>query len=84
MNFFTADLHFSHRNIIRFDDRPFLDLPSMHAELIKRWNSVVSPGDNVYVLGDMFWDPSEAPMILEQLNGHIHLIKGNHDKISPE
>lgn len=49
MNFFTADLHFSHRNIIRFDDRPFLDLPSMHAELIKRWNSVVSPGDNVYV-----------------------------------
>ena len=56
----------------------------MHAELIKRWNSVVSPGDNVYVLGDMFWDPSEAPMILEQLNGHIHLIKGNHDKISPE
>lgn len=84
MNFFTADLHFSHRNIIRFDDRPFLDLPSMHAELIKRWNSVVSPGDNVYVLGDMFWDQSEAPMILEQLNGHIHLIKGNHDKISPE
>lgn len=33
MNFFTADLHFSHRNIIRFDDRPFQDLPSMHAEL---------------------------------------------------
>ena len=84
MNFFTADLHFSHRNIIRFDDRPFPDLPSMHAELIKRWNSVVSPDDNVYVIGDMFWDPSEAPMILEQLNGHIHLIKGNHDKISPE
>ena len=84
MNFFTADLHFSHRNIIRFDSRPFLDLPAMHAELIKRWNSVVTPGDNVYVLGDMFWDPSEAPMILEQLNGHIHLIKGNHDKITPE
>ena len=49
MNFFTADLHFSHRNIIRFDDRPFLDLPSMHAELIKRWNSVVCPWR--YVLG---------------------------------
>ena len=84
MNYYTSDLHFSHENIIKFDGRPYNTVEQMNADLIKRWNSVVSNKDDVYVLGDMFWVSEDAPMILEQLNGRIHLIKGNHDKISSD
>lgn len=84
MNYYIADLHFSHENIIKFDGRPYQTVEQMNSDLIKRWNSVVSDKDDVYVLGDMFWKSEEAPMILEQLNGKIHLIKGNHDKITSD
>lgn len=84
MIYYTSDLHFSHQNIIKFDGRPYNTVEQMNADLINRWNSVVSNRDDVYVIGDMFWVPDEAPMILEQLNGKIHLIKGNHDKISSD
>jgi len=55
----------------------------MNTELIRRWNSVVSPGDLVYILGDMFWcKSSEAIPVLKQLNGQKILIRGNHDRCS--
>ena len=52
----------------------------MDAELIRRWNSAVTPQDTVYVLGDMIWK-SEArwPEILKSLTGNKVLIVGNHD-----
>ena len=52
--FYISDLHFGHKNILGFDNRPFVDIEQMNNELIRRWNSVVSDGDVVYVLGDMF------------------------------
>lgn len=53
----------------------------MNHTLVERWNSVVSPGDTVYVLGDMFWCPTvEAILVLDKLNGQKLLIKGNHDR----
>lgn len=84
MNYYIADLHFSHTNIIKFDGRPYQTTEQMNADLIKRWNETVTGNDDVYVIGDMFWVPSDAPMILEQLKGRIHLIKGNHDKITSD
>lgn len=79
--FFTADLHFGHKNVINFDSRLFETVEEMDQELIKRWNNKVSNKDIVYVLGDMFWKGQDyARDILEQLNGKIVLIKGNHDK----
>ena len=84
MNYYISDLHFSHENIIKFDNRPYQTVSQMNADLVKRWNSVVSSNDDVYVLGDMFWVTKDAPMILEQLNGRVHLIKGNHDKITSD
>ena len=53
--FFTADTHFGHANVIRFDDRPFGSVDEMDEELIRRWNSKVGTEDFVYVLGDMIW-----------------------------
>ncbi|MBW1783070.1 MAG: metallophosphoesterase family protein [Deltaproteobacteria bacterium] len=56
----------------------------MDNELIRRWNEVVSKDDTVYHLGDFVFAPRKGGeakiiLILEQLNGKIHLIKGNHD-----
>lgn len=78
---YIADWHYGHANTIGFDNRPFTSVEQMNAELIRRWNAVVQPGDITYVLGDMFWCNSKlAVPILEQLNGSKVLVKGNHDR----
>lgn len=67
--------------MLGFDNRPFTSIEQMNEELIRRWNSVVSDGDLVYILGDMFWcTPKIAAPIMEQLNGQKILVKGNHDR----
>lgn len=79
--FYISDWHFGHKNVLAFDNRPFKSIEEMNNELIRRWNDVVSDGDIVYILGDMFWcTPSKAAPIMDQLNGQKFLIKGNHDK----
>ena len=79
--FYISDWHYGHANCISFDNRPFLDVKSMNEMLISNWNNAVSPGDVVYVLGDMFWCKQEEAMpVLDQLNGTKILIKGNHDR----
>lgn len=80
MNFYIADTHFGHANIIAFDGRPFESVEHMEEELVRRWNSVVKKQDTVYVLGDFCWSKEhEWLRILERLKGHIVLIRGNHD-----
>jgi len=52
----------------------------MDSILIKNWNNIVSPDDIVYHLGDFgFLNTEEFIEYLNKLNGHIVLIKGNHD-----
>lgn len=81
MNYYISDWHYGHSNILSFDHRPFKTCEEMNAELVSRWNSVVSPTDSVYVIGDMFWcKGDEAVSVLKQLNGQKHLVKGNHDR----
>tara|TARA_Y100000310_G_scaffold338605_1_gene428688 strand:+ start:5004 stop:5684 length:681 start_codon:yes stop_codon:yes gene_type:complete len=49
--------------------------------LINNWNRVVPIDGIVYHLGDIFLCSVErANAILDQLNGKIYLIKGNHEK----
>lgn len=79
--FYIADLHYAHANILSFDGRPFRDVDEMNSELVRRWNSVVTPEDIVYSLGDMFWcKSSDAQPVLDALNGQKFLIRGNHDR----
>ena len=79
-NFYIADMHFGHENVIKFDDRPFGSVEEMDFELTRRWNAAVSPGDTVYVLGDMIWkNEARWPEILRGLKGNKVLIVGNHD-----
>lgn len=76
--FYISDTHFGHKNIIKLAGRPFKDVHEMDYALVKNWNSVVSPMDEVYHLGDFAW--FGAPKYFHELNGLKHLIKGNHDK----
>jgi calcineurin-like phosphoesterase family protein len=78
--FFTADLHFFHRNVIRFCNRPWKNVEDMNEGLIENWNKTVSNDDEIYILGDMFFcGVTKAKEILEMLNGRKYLILGNHD-----
>lgn len=78
--FYTSDLHLGNKNIIGYENRPWKTVEEMDAGLIYNWNQVVGRNDEVYVLGDFcFKGATKAIQYLECLNGHIHLIRGNHD-----
>jgi len=83
--FFTADLHFGHEGVIKFNDRPFKDVSEMNKALISNWNSRVSNDDHVYIVGDLYYGGrgaagiDEAIAIVKKLNGILHLTTGNHD-----
>lgn len=77
----TADQHFGHANIINLCNRPFLDVHEMDEELIRRWNIVVKPGDEVYVVGDFTLGRARsAEQYVRRLAGKIAFVPGSHDK----
>lgn len=77
---FISDTHFWSENIIKYCNRPFANAEEMNEAIIANWNSVVQPEDTVYHLGDFVMHESEnIPPILDRLNGHIILVRGNHD-----
>ena len=79
--FYIADMHFGHKNILKYDKRPFADTEQMDEEIIRRWNERVCDDDTVYVLGDAFFKGEERSIeIMKRLNGHKRLIRGNHDR----
>lgn len=80
MNLYTSDLHFGHKNVIRFDQRPFADVEEMDACLIRCWNARVQPDDMVYIVGDICYHSQKGPeWYLKQLKGHKILVLGSHD-----
>lgn len=81
--FFTSDFHFWHANIIKYCNRPFKSVEEMNEELIRRYNSVVSPDDTVYVLGDFAMAFRPVETITPRLNGKKYLVPGNHDWCFP-
>lgn len=80
--YFTSDLHMRHKNILAFENRPFETLEKMNQGLIEIWNKTIKKNDTVFNLGDFCFGSYEKWVeILEQLNGEIHHIKGNHDSL---
>lgn len=80
MNYFISDLHLGHKNCLIFDNRPFKSITEHDNQIIENWNHQVNPSDDVYLLGDISWyDADKTAKIFAELNGNIHLIKGNHD-----
>lgn len=82
MDFFTADTHFGHQNIIKYCGRPFRCTREMDETMIENWNRVVGPEDTVYHIGDFMLGPRQrSKELLARLAGKRKvLIRGNHDR----
>ena len=81
--FLTSDTHFNHNNLIGMCPESrghFSNVEEMNETIIQNWNEIVPLDGIVYHLGDLCMGKAEdIPNILERLNGHIILIRGNHD-----
>lgn len=52
----------------------------MNHAIVENWNQLVNTEDEVYILGDiMLNDDQNGLMLLWNLHGHLHIIRGNHD-----
>lgn len=81
MKYYISDLHFGHKNVINFDNRPFKDTEEMERVIVDNWNKKVKNSDIVYILGDFcFGNYEEWERIILSLRGEKHLIVGNHDE----
>lgn len=85
MIYFTSDLHFYHKNVIKHANRPYSDEDEMNVGIISNWNKKVKEEDEIYILGDFTMKGTEyATAVLKRLNGKKYLIKGNHDKFATQ
>lgn len=79
MDWFTADSHFGHANIIKYSKRPFANVEEMDNVLIANINAKVKPSDRLYHLGDFAkYNVLQYRQRIKCKN--ITLIRGNHDK----
>lgn len=78
--FVWSDLHFGHKNIIRYSERPFNTVEEMNELLILAYNDIVQPQDVTIWVGDIgFYPDSKTNEILHRCNGYKILVVGNHD-----
>lgn len=83
MIYFISDHHWGHKAIIWMSNRPFENIHEMNMHMIKKWNDVVGPDDEVYYLGDFMYKMNPnifVKNVLENLNGKIYSLLGNHDE----
>lgn len=75
---FIADPHFGHKNVI--EGLRHMEIEEHDKLIINNWNHVVGKKDITYILGDITMDkPNLLAHYLQQLNGEIRIIGGNHD-----
>jgi len=83
--YITADLHLNHKNIIQYCNRPFSSVREMNRQLVKNWNKTIGRDDMVLYLGDLAFGKgkNKVKYWLNQLNGRVYFIRGNHDNNIP-
>lgn len=80
MDWFTADTHFGHKNIIKHCKRPFLSVDEMNDTLIKNINQKITKSDRLFVVGDFCFRGGSPKYYLERITcKNVILIRGNHD-----
>lgn len=78
--FFISDTHFGHQRSFLWEPRGFNSIEEHDEAIIKNWNEVVGPEDEVWHLGDVMLNDNDHGLeCVKRLNGKIHLILGNHD-----
>jgi calcineurin-like phosphoesterase family protein len=79
---FSSDWHLSHKNIIKYCNRPFSSVEDMDMEILENFFSVVKRGDIFYFVGDLTFSKDIAKAFMDKVKSfkvHLHFIFGNHD-----
>lgn len=81
--YISSDFHLNHNKEFLYKPRGCHSIEEMNQMLIDKHNSLVRPQDNVYVLGDICLGGADSlaanKALIEQFNGNLHIIQGNHD-----
>lgn len=82
LRYYIADLHFFHAGMnTKMDCRGFGSVEEMNEYMKYKWNGKVRRNDEVVIIGDLsFGSAEQTNELLEQLNGRLYLITGNHDR----
>lgn len=78
MEYVVGCLHLDDASVLQY--RRGGGLEEMNSSIERRWNSVITPDDHVYVLGD--FAARNVPHWQKVLNGTKTLVRGNHDPVS--
>ena len=86
--YFTADLHFGHNDIIMYCKRPWKNTGKMDIAIVRNFNKILKPDDELFIIGDVTIFGSERKPYIENLVKKIncknkYLILGNHDRFKP-
>lgn len=78
---FTSDWHLNHDREFIWKARRFNSIEEMNKKIISRHNEVITPSDELYILGDLMLgsDNKSGLEFISQVNGYKHIILGNHD-----
>jgi len=78
LRYFTSDLHFGHKGVLKYCNRPFANTQEGDRFLINAINNLEC--DELWVLGDFCLTGStRAVEIVNQLKPNLTLVRGNHD-----
>ncbi len=79
--YIISDTHFGHKNIIKYENRPFNSVAEMDQTIVDNWNNTVNDEDTVLHLGDFSITGSKrTEEIINELKGNKTIITGNHDR----
>lgn len=77
---FIADTHFGHANIIKYCDRPFIDIDEMDALMLSGLQHADELGKTIFHMGDFVFKPENLLKSTWRPSGEHYIILGNHDK----
>lgn len=86
MFWFTADEHYGHEKVIKYNNRPFKNVAEMDGSLIERFNGLVKSQDVTVHAGDFCWLNNKTEVYkkyVNRLNGTHILLVGSHDHWHP-
>jgi len=86
MLYITSDLHFYHKNIIKYCNRPFSTVEEMNEGILQQFDELPA-GSTIFNLGDLFlsWKTSfnDIKLLVDRMknnNKHLWILLGNHDR----